>query len=319
MLQPPTPCCRSSFASASSQTLPRDASLCLMQLWGNKIKDRVGRRDKTRQTGANTVKSFQAGPCRRSVTNATVAHLRQSSNHSDGQHKSFHSSHQLLNLEEHVAIFVIFCDVFWNWKTIREMREVVLVGLSTLLEWTDTVGLWSLHASDLFCFTSLSNLIARWSMLPLVLPTRWSERDETFQRRGRQRSSDGSREMAVTVLKHWTDVVLVLLYLEYYQEYRMIQEAQKSASAICLQKLWVRAHHIILIQMYTVQWKAGKMKHCLLFFMPHYINSWPQRTIWNMGKARQGCISDRAPNTAPEVCMHLCLIIRGGLEVIRAL
>lgn len=43
------------------------------------------------------------------------------------------------------------------------------------LEGTETVVLWSVHLSDLFCFTSLSNLIAQWSMLPLVLPARWSD------------------------------------------------------------------------------------------------------------------------------------------------
>lgn len=66
----------------------------------------------------------------------------------------------------------------------------------TLLERTDTGVLWSLHLSDLFCFTSLSNLIVKWSILPPPL---------IYQQ-------GGQLEGRQAVLH----VALVLLYLDRY-------------------------------------------------------------------------------------------------------
>lgn len=172
MLQPPTPCCHSSLALP----LPwhsHETCLC--------VCCRSGAAKLRQQGRLEQIQSLQCDLC-----HSCTFTVHKSSIHGDGQRESFHCLQWVSNSGQHMETIVIFCVMFF-WNSNRGFPHRACHVEAALLERTDTVAFWSVHLSDLFCFTSLSNLIAQWSLLPLVLPTRWSDRDENVWVQGIRR------------------------------------------------------------------------------------------------------------------------------------
>lgn len=207
MFQPPCPLLLLVTLLCILPRHSRETRLCVC----NSIEDKVGRRFRNWQTGANAVEGF---PSR-----APSFPL---------PHKSFHSQQMSIKFtEKHTHLHTLRTRHFFGGHlVIRRDGKFGKLSLcaspsgachveTALLRRTDRAALWSLRLSDLFCFTGLSNRIARRSRPLLVLPTKWSDRDETDDVTERIQRTAGANVNLETVLKHVIYVVLTLLYLDH--------------------------------------------------------------------------------------------------------
>lgn len=175
MLQPPTPRCHSSLALLLPRH-SRDTRLCVwcsseatrLKTQGGKIRPDSLEQIQSKASKQGSVASVWLMPW----LHINISCLFRVT----GNTRAFILCSRLYIQNNTWRCLLFLCDVFWNLCRSRceKWGKLSSCGFpfrtchveAALLGRTDTVELWSVHLSDLFCFTGHSTLIAQWSMLP---------------------------------------------------------------------------------------------------------------------------------------------------------